>query len=255
MAGKTWLMAKRPIRRKARRAAAGPSAPRTLHTRLKTARGRTVSSSRWLERQLNDPYVAEARRLGFRSRSAFKLIELDEQYHLLKKNAVIVDLGAAPGGWAQVAVDRVGSGGTVVGIDLQEIDPIPGARFEVMDFLDADAPDRLRAILGGPVDLVMSDMAAASTGHKATDHIKIMALCEIALEFSIQVLKPGGNLVAKVLKGGAENDLLQLMRQRFVKVHHAKPKASRRESAEAYVLALGFRKDGFKGGDPDDGEP
>lgn len=219
----------------------GGTPTRQLHTRLKTGRGRTTSSARWLERQLNDPYVAEANRLGYRSRAAFKLAEIDEKHHLLKKGATVIDLGAAPGGWSQIAAAKVGSSGKIIGIDLQEIEPIPGVHFEVMDFLEEDAPARLRAMVGGGADLVMSDMAASASGHKATDHIKIMALCEIALEFAVQILNPGGHFIAKVLKGGAENDLLQSMRANFTKVQHAKPNASRKDSAEAYVVATGFK--------------
>jgi 23S rRNA (uridine2552-2'-O)-methyltransferase len=238
-------MPRRPIHRKNAKPGAKKKAEsiptRQLHTRVKSSRGRTVSSTKWLERQLNDPYVAEANRLGYRSRAAFKLAEMNDKHHLLKRGAVVVDLGAAPGGWSQVAVEKVGLSGKIVGIDLQEIDPIPGVHFEVMDFLDEDAPERLRALVGGGADLVMSDMAASSSGHKATDHIKIMALCEVALHFAEQILKPGGHFVAKVLKGGAENELLQAMRASFRTVHHAKPKASRQDSAEAYVVALGFK--------------
>ncbi len=238
-------MPRRPIHRKNAKPGAkkkSESVPtRQLHKRVKSARGRSVSSTRWLERQLNDPYVAEASRLGYRSRSAFKLAELNDKHHLLKRGAVVVDLGAAPGGWSQIAVDKVGPSGKIIGIDLQEIEPLPGVHFEVMDFLDEDAPQRLRALVGGGADLVMSDMAAPATGHKATDHIKIMALCEVALEFAEQILNPGGHFVAKVLKGGAENELLLSMRTSFKTVQHAKPKASRQDSAEAYVVALGFK--------------
>ena len=238
-------MPRRPTVRKPGKASkkktATETASRQLHTRVKTARGRRLSSTKWLERQLNDPYVAEAKRLGYRSRAAFKLIELDDKFRLLRRGDVVVDLGAAPGGWSQVAAKKVAPSGKVIGIDLQEVEPIPDVVLEVMDFLEDDAPDRLKAMLGGKADLVMSDMAASSSGHKATDHMKIMALCEVALEFAEQVLKPGGHFVAKVLKGGAENDLLQTMRARFAHVHHAKPKASRQDSAEAYVVALGFK--------------
>jgi len=238
-------MPSRPIRRKGSKSkkpkSLNETAPRNLHVRVKTGRGRTVSSHKWLERQLNDPYVAEARRLGYRSRAAFKLREMDEKHHLLKRGATVVDLGAAPGGWSQISAAKVGPKGKVVGIDLQEIEPMPGVHFEVMDFLDEDAPERLRAMVGGGADLVMSDMAASASGHKATDHMKIMALCEVALDFAVQILNPGGHFVAKVLKGGAENNLLQEMRKHFTTVHHAKPKASRQDSAEAYVVALGFK--------------
>jgi 23S rRNA (uridine2552-2'-O)-methyltransferase len=235
----------RPIRRKGSKSkkprTLEETAPRKLHVRVKKSRGRTVSSHKWLERQLNDPYVAEARRLGYRSRAAFKLREMDERHHLLKKGGTVVDLGAAPGGWSQISAAKVGPRGKVIGIDLQEIEDMPGVHFEVMDFLDDDAPERLRALVGGGADLVLSDMAASASGHKATDHIKIMALCEVALDFAIQILNPGGHFVAKVLKGGAENKLLHDMRMHFTTVHHAKPKASRQDSAEAYVVALGFK--------------
>jgi 23S rRNA (uridine2552-2'-O)-methyltransferase len=238
-------MPRRPIRRKNKKPSTDKSSTsvptRQLHTFVKTARGRKISSTKWLERQLNDPYVAEARRLGYRSRAAFKLAELNDRHHLLKRGAVVIDLGAAPGGWSQIAVDKVGPSGKIIGIDLQEVEPLPGVHFEVMDFLDDDAPERLRSLVGGGADLVMSDMAASASGHRATDHIKIMALCEVALEFAEQILNPGGHFVAKVLKGGAENELLQSMRANFKTVHHAKPKASRQDSAEAYVVALGFK--------------
>tara|TARA_B100000427_G_scaffold170458_1_gene141713 strand:+ start:332 stop:1099 length:768 start_codon:yes stop_codon:yes gene_type:complete len=214
---------------------------RNLHTRVKTAKGRKTSSKLWLERQLNDPYVAEARARGYRSRAAFKLLELDDMFGLLKKGGRVVDLGAAPGGWTQVAVAAVGPTGQVVGIDLQEMDSIPGATLIIKDFMDEDAPDAIKDVMNGPADLVMSDMAAASTGHRQTDHLRIMALCEAALDFALEVLAPGGAFVAKVLKGGTENDLLNLMKRRFATVKHAKPPASRADSAESYVVATGFR--------------
>jgi len=236
----------RPVRRKGGKAgkrktdtSAAPT--RQLHTRVKTARGRRLSSTKWLERQLNDPYVAEAKRQGYRSRAAFKIKEMDDKFHSFKRGATVVDLGAAPGGWCQVASEKLGPKGKIIGIDLQEIEPITGVTLEVMDFLAEDAPDRLQELLGGKADVVMSDMAASSSGHKATDHLKIMALCEVALDFAVQVLNPGGHFVAKVLKGGAENELLNSMKQHFTSVHHAKPKASRQDSAEAYVVALGFK--------------
>ncbi|MEN3973718.1 RlmE family RNA methyltransferase [Emcibacter sp. SYSU 3D8] len=209
--------------------------------RVKSASGRTLSSTLWLQRQLNDPYVAAARREGYRSRAAYKLIEMDEKYHLLKKGARIIDLGAAPGGWSQVAVKKVGPSGRIIAIDINEFEPIPGVEITQLDFLDPDAPDRLVEMAGGPVDLVMSDMAAPASGHRATDHIKIMALCEAAIEFAVNVLAPGGSFVAKVLKGGTENELLVMMQQHFRSVRHAKPKASRQDSAEAYVVATGFK--------------
>lgn len=219
----------------------GRGAPRRETVRVKTAKGRKLSSKRWLERQLNDPYVAEARRLGYRSRAAFKLKEMDDKYHFLKKGGRVVDLGAAPGGWVQIALERVGPGGTVVGIDLQEIEPITGAAMLQGDFLDEDAPDRLKRALGGQADAVLSDMAAASTGHARTDHLRIMALAEAALEFAIEVLAPGGAFVAKVLQGGSERELLEMLRRNFTRVVHVKPPASRKDSAELYVVATGFR--------------
>lgn len=216
----------------------------SLKTRVKTARKRTLSSTLWLERQLNDPYVARAKREGWRSRAAFKLIEMDERYHLLKPGMRVVDLGAAPGGWSQVAAKKVKSEegkGRVVGIDLLETEPIPGVEFTVMDFNDADAPERLKAMLGGPADAVISDMAANATGHRQTDHLRIVALAEMAAEFALEVLAPGGFFVAKVLQGGTENELLARLKRDFATVRHVKPESSRKDSAELYVLATGFR--------------
>ena len=224
-----------------KKGASGRGASRRSHVRVKTAKGRTLSSTMWLERQLNDPYVAKAKRLGYRSRAAFKLAEIDDKYKFLKPGGRAVDLGAAPGGWVQVALERVGREGRVVGIDLQEIEPIPGAELLTGDLLDEDAPDRLRAVLDGPADVVLSDMAAPSTGHPATDHLRIMALAEAALDFALEVLAPGGAFVAKVLQGGSERTLLETMRRDFTKVAHVKPPASRKESAELYVVATGFR--------------
>lgn len=218
---------------------------RALKVRVKTARSRSSSSTRWLERQLNDPYVARARKDGYRSRAAYKLIELDERFGLLKPGQAVVDLGAAPGGWLQVAVQRTGGpegGAHIVGIDLQEIDPVAGAEFLRLDFLDESAPERLVERLGGrKADLVMSDMAASSTGHRKTDHLKIMALAEAAAEFAREVLAPGGGFIAKVLRGGSENDLLANLKRDFASVRHVKPPASRADSAELYVVAQGFR--------------
>ena len=209
--------------------------------RVKTAKGRKISSTRWLQRQLNDPYVAEAQRLGYRSRAAFKLIELDDRFHFLGAGKRVVDLGAAPGGWTQVAVARVGNGGRVVSIDLSEMDGIPGAIVIQGDFFDNDAPGRLMDALGGPADIVLSDMAAASIGHPGTDHLRIMALCELALDFALDALVPGGVFVAKALQGGTENTLLAAIKRDFRTVRHAKPPSSRAESAELYVVAQGFR--------------
>ncbi|MEQ9556279.1 MAG: RlmE family RNA methyltransferase [Rhodospirillales bacterium] len=221
---------------------------RGLHNRVKTAKGRKTSSKMWLERQLNDPYVAEAKARGYRSRAAFKILELDSMFGLLKKGGRVVDLGAAPGGWTQVAVDVVGAGkgpkgGQVVAIDIQGMDPVQGATVILQDFMDPDAPDRIKEALTGPADLVLSDMAAPATGHRQTDHLRIMGLCEAAFDFACEVLAPGGGFVAKVLKGGTENELLAHMKRRFAVVKHAKPPASRADSAESYVVATGFRPD------------
>jgi 23S rRNA (uridine2552-2'-O)-methyltransferase len=213
----------------------------SLKVRVKTAKKRTISSTIWLQRQLNDPYVAQAKKDGWRSRAAYKLIEMDDRYKILKPGQRIVDLGAAPGGWSQVAIRKVGPKGRVVGIDLLDIDPIPGVEFTVMDFLDEDAPERLKAILGGDADGVMSDMAANATGHKKTDHLKIVGLAELAIHFATEVLAPGGFFVAKVLQGGTEHELLAQLKRDFKTVRHVKPEASRAGSAELYVLATGFR--------------
>ncbi len=220
------------------------SGTRNLKQRLKTARKRTLSSQKWLERQLNDPYVARAKREGYRSRAAFKLLEIDDKYHLLKPGQRVVDLGAAPGGWSQIAAARVGSlsgKGRVVGIDLLEIEPMPGVEFIQLDFLDESAPQRLIDLLGGPADLVMSDMAANTTGHKKTDHLRIIGLAEAAIHFAREILAPGGGFVAKVFQGGTENQLLADLKRDFAVVRHVKPAASRTDSSELYVLATGFR--------------
>ncbi len=214
---------------------------RGLTVRVKSANKRSVSSARWLERQLNDPYVAEAKKQGYRSRAAFKLLQLDEKFNLLKPGAKVVDLGAAPGGWTQVAVDRVGEKGRVVGIDLLQMDAIPGADLIQFDFMDDGAPDVLKKLLDGPADIVLSDMAASATGHTQTDHIKIIALAEAAYDFAKDVLKPHGAFVAKVLHGGATGELLKLLKRDFADVKNVKPPASRSDSAEIYVVALGFR--------------
>lgn len=221
---------------------------RDLRVKVKTARGRRLSSTRWLERQLNDPYVKRAKAEGFRGRAAFKILELDDKYGFLKPGARVVDLGCAPGGWSQVAVARVnalgerpGPRGRVLGIDLQEVEPMPGAEFHVLDFLEAGADDTLKAWLGGAADVVMSDMAAASSGHKQTDHLRIIALCEAAAELAFDVLAPGGTFVAKVLAGGAEGDLQKLLKQKFAKVANVKPPASRSDSSEKFVVATDFR--------------
>jgi 23S rRNA (uridine2552-2'-O)-methyltransferase len=213
---------------------------RRASVRVKTARGRTVSSQRWLQRQLNDPYVAEAKKRGYRSRAAFKLLQLDDQLRFLKPGARIVDLGAAPGGWTQVSVERA-KGGVVVGIDITPVEPIAGATVLAKDFYDDDAPDALKALLGGPADVVLSDMAASATGDPQVDHLRIMALAEAAHDFARQVLKPGGTFVAKVLQGGTERTLLEQLKRDFSKVRHIKPAASRADSAEMYVVGTGFR--------------
>lgn len=215
-----------------------------LKVRVRSARGRKNSSTRWLQRQLNDPYVAKAKAEGFRSRAAFKLTEIDDHHHVLKPGQSVLDLGSAPGGWSQVAADRVklrDGQGRVIGIDIQDVDAIPGVEFTQMDFLADDAPARIEALLGGKVDVVLSDMAPHATGHKQTDHLKIMALCEAALDFARHVLKPGGAFLAKVLQGGTQNELLARMKRDFAVVKHVKPKASRADSSELYVLATGFR--------------
>jgi 23S rRNA (uridine2552-2'-O)-methyltransferase len=220
------------------------SGTRNLKQRLKTARKRTLSSQKWLERQLNDPYVARAKREGYRSRAAFKLLEVDDRYHLLKPGQRVVDLGAAPGGWSQIAAARVGSRdgkGRVVGIDLLEIEPMPGVEFIQLDFLDETAPQRLIDLLGGPADVVMSDMAANTTGHKKTDHLRIIGLAEAAIHFAREILAPGGVFIAKVFQGGTENQLLADLKRDFAVVRHVKPAASRADSSELYVLATGFR--------------
>ncbi len=212
---------------------------------MKTARNRPSSSTRWLDRQLNDPYVAEARRLGYRSRAAFKLIEIDDRLRLLRPGQTVVDLGAAPGGWTQVALERtraMETGGRAIALDLLEIDPIPGAEILQGDFLDLETVGSLeRAVGEAAVDLVLSDLSPSTTGHKATDHLRIVALAEDALDFAGRVLKPGGAFVAKVFRGGADGDLLKRVRARFETVRHFKPPASRPDSAETYLIARGFR--------------
>jgi len=216
---------------------------RGVTVRVKTAAKRSVSSARWLERQLNDPYVAEAKKQGYRSRAAFKLLQLDEKFHFLKAGARVVDLGCAPGGWTQVAAAKVfkAGGGKIIGIDLLPVDPIPGADLLEMDFMAPEAPDALKALLQGEADLVLSDMAASATGHSRTDHLKIMLLAETAYEFATEVLAPGGAFIAKVLQGGATGTLLASLKRDFAEVKHVKPPASRSDSAEIYVIALRFR--------------
>jgi 23S rRNA (uridine2552-2'-O)-methyltransferase len=222
----------------------GGSGARTLATRVRTARKRSLASTLWLERQLNDPYVARAKREGYRSRAAYKLMEMDERCRLFKPGQRIVDLGAAPGGWSQVAAGKVKAAdgkGQVVAIDLLEMVAIPGVDFSIKDFNDADAPDFIKAKLHGLADGVISDMAANTTGHRATDHLRIVALAELAADFAAEILKPGGFFVAKVLQGGTEGELLARLKRDFAGVRHMKPAASRRDSAELYVLATGFR--------------
>jgi 23S rRNA (uridine2552-2'-O)-methyltransferase len=221
----------------------GKGGSRELKVRVKSGKGRKLSSKLWLERQLNDPYVARAKREGYRSRSAFKLVEIDDKAHILKKGARVVDLGAAPGGWSQVAAKRVEAParGRVMAIDLLPMEPIAGVEFMQLDFLDADAPEKLKAMLGGPADVVLSDMAANATGHARTDHLKIMALVELAADFAREVLAPGGAFLAKVLQGGTEASLLAALKRDYAIVKHIKPPASRADSAELYLLATGFR--------------
>ena len=208
--------------------------------RIRTAKGRKPSSTRWLERQLNDPYVKRAKADNYRSRAAYKLLELDERFGLLKGAKAVVDLGIAPGGWSQVVRRRVAQG-NVVGIDLLPTDPIEGVTILQMDFMDDAAPDRLKEALGSEADLVLSDMAANTVGHQQTDHLRTMALVEAGLQFATEVLKPGGAYVAKVLAGGADNQLVAEMKRHFTSVKHAKPPASRKDSSEWYVVAQGFK--------------
>ena len=216
---------------------------RMLKVRVKSGKGRSVSSRRWLDRQLNDPYVAKAKREGYRSRAAFKLSEIDDKHRFLRKGARVVDLGAAPGGWSQIAAQRVKAPaeGRVVAIDILEMDTVTGVEFLALDFLDPLAPGKLKSMLDGPADVVLSDMAANATGHRKTDHLKIMALVEAAAQFAAEVLKPGGSFLAKVLQGGAEPALLADLKRDFATVKHIKPPASRSDSAELYLLATGFR--------------
>lgn len=222
---------------------------RDLKVKVKTARGRKLSSTLWLQRQLNDPYVRRAKAEGYRGRAAFKILELDDRFRFLVPGARVVDLGCAPGGWCQVAVKRVNALGEkkgkaigrVIGVDLQEVEPIAGAELYQLDFMEDDADDKVKGWLGGGADVVMSDMAAASSGHKQTDHLRIIALCEAAAQLAFDVLEPGGTFVAKVLAGGAEGELQKLLKQRFQKVANVKPPASRADSSEKFVVATGFR--------------
>ena len=209
--------------------------------KLKPDKRRTVSSRAWLERQINDPYVARAKREGFRSRAAFKLAEIDDKFHLIKHGARVVDLGAAPGGWSEVAARRAGPSGRVVALDILDMKPIAGVDFRQLDFLDASAPALLKEMLGGRADVVLSDMAANATGHRQTDHLRIMALAEAAAFFAREVLAPGGAFLCKVLQGGTEANLLAELKRDFATVKHVKPPASRTDSAELYLMAKGFR--------------
>ncbi len=222
---------------------------RDLRVRVKTARGRKLSSTLWLERQLNDPYVKRAQAEGYRGRAAFKIMELDDKFRFLVPGARVVDLGCAPGGWCQVAVARTNAlgerqgkaVGRILGVDLQEVDPIAGAEIHVLDFMADGADDQVKSWLGGKADVVMSDMAASASGHKQTDHLRIMALCEAAAYLAFDVLDENGTFVAKVLAGGAEGELQKLLKQKFTRVAHVKPPASRSDSSEKYVVATGFR--------------
>lgn len=217
---------------------------RDLTVNVKTAKYRKTSSTLWLRRQLNDPFVARAKAEGYRSRAAYKLIELDEKFQLIKPGSRIVDLGCAPGGWCQVAIKKIGNQGKVIGIDYLAMDTVAGTQVLEMDFLDDDAPGKLKSLLNGKADLVLSDMAAPTTGHRATDHLRIVALAETALDFAMEVLEPGGNFVCKVFQGGAEGELLDLLKSNFSTIKHAKPKASRQQSAEMYVVGLDFHGKG-----------
>ena len=228
----------------------GREGGRALKVRVKTSRKRSLASTLWLERQLNDPYVAQARREGYRSRAAYKLIEIDDKHKLFRTGQRILDLGAAPGGWSQVAAARVQARegrGRVVAIDLLEMEAIDGVEFRQMDFHDAEAPRLLREWVGGPADGVLSDMAANATGHRKTDQLRIIGLVELAADFASEVLAPGGFFVAKVLQGGAEAELLARLKREFAAVRHVKPRASRADSAELYMLATGFRGKGSSG--------
>lgn len=228
-----------------RRGRRGAPGRRALKVRVKTAGRRSASSTRWLERQLNDPYVARAHDEGYRSRSAFKLVEIDDRHRLLSPGKRVVDLGAAPGGWSRITAERVRSTDAdplVVAVDYLEMDPLPGVVVVNKDFLDDDAPDVIRAALGGhPADVVLSDMAAPTTGHRRTDHLRTVYLCEIAADFAVSVLRPGGHFVAKVFRGGTEAELLALLKRSFGSVNHVKPPASRAESVELYLVAKGYR--------------
>ncbi len=241
-----------PPRRRRRRAPSsggGDGRDSSLSVRVKTAKGRKLASTNWLKRQLNDPYVRRAQAEGYRSRAAYKLLELDDRFRLISRGARVADLGAAPGGWCQVALAR--GARAVVGVDLLEMAPLPGATLLQGDFTDPEVASAVRAALGGPADVVLSDMAANTSGHRETDHLRIMALVEAAFLFACAVLRPGGGFVAKTFQGGASADVLARVKAAFARVRHAKPPASRAESPETYLIAQGFRGDGA----PDDGAP
>ncbi len=233
-------VAKKKLSQKSEAAIRNVTDGRHQRIRVKTAKRRKTSSTRWLQRQLNDPYVVEAKRLGYRGRAAFKLTELDNRYDFLQPGQTIVDLGCAPGGWVQVCQERIGDTGHVVGIDLQEVEPIPGADLIQGDFMEDDAPAKLKAYLKGPVDVVLSDMAPFTTGHATTDHLRIVGLVEAAAYFAMEVLKTDGIFVAKVFAGGTESELLSLLKKHFKKLSHHKPSASRKDSAEMFLVAQGF---------------
>ncbi len=220
----------------------GIASRRREAVRVRAKKQRSNSSRQWLQRQLNDPYVAAAKEDGYRSRAAYKLLQLDEKFKFLKPGLRVVDLGAAPGGWSQVTAAKIGSKGKLVAIDILPMDPIAGTESLHLDFLADDAPDKLKALLKGPADLVLSDLAPSTTGHSGTDHIRIMMMTEVAAHFAMDVLTPGGILVCKFFQGGAEKQLLDLLKKHFAKVKHAKPAASRAESSETYLVAQGFRK-------------
>lgn len=229
----------------------GSGAVRVLRAKVRKKSGLKESSRRWLERHLNDPYVQRSKAEGFRSRAAYKLIEIDDKYHLLKPGMKVIDLGAAPGGWCQVAAQRTKSSAAdphVVGIDYLEMDPVPGAVVLQLDFLEPDAPAKLAEALGGEPDIVLSDMAAPTTGHRRTDHLRTMHLCEVAADFAVSVLKPGGHFLAKTFQGGTEATLLDVLKKNFRSVHHVKPPASRDASVELYLLAKDFRGRPASGG-------
>ncbi len=228
-----------PRRRMVKPPTGGKDSGRAKPARLKTAKGRTSSQQAWLERQINDPFAAEARALGYRSRAAFKLSEIDERFKLIRKGALVVDLGCAPGGWVQIAQQR--GAGKIVGIDLLPVEPLPPAELIQMDFTDPAAPEKLIELLGGRPDVVLSDMAPNTVGHRETDHLRIVALIEMAAEFAIEVLKPGGSFVAKAFQGGETGDVIARLKQHFAKVQNVKPKASRQDSSEVFLVATGFK--------------